>query len=83
MARPKTARVLRAALRVLVRNEFQGLSAARAAMRDSALLLVRFASAVDAEDAYRTGLTDNPEGGVHGWTPFSVEPWMASLKMVE
>ena len=28
-------------------------------------------------------LIDDPEGGAHGWAPFSVEPWMASPKMVE
>jgi hypothetical protein len=39
--------------------------------------------AFDAKDQHRAGLFDNPKGGAHGWAPFSVEPWMASPKMVD
>ena len=47
------------------------------------LLQERCALAVDAKDAQKPFLFDDPEGGAHGWAPFSVEPWMASPKMVD
>src|SRR4249919_1104260 len=59
MARPKTARVLRAALRVLMDKAIQGLLAARVAAARKrwsptvAACKTRFALAVDAKDAYQ------------------------------
>jgi len=39
------------------------------------------AHAFDAKDIETANLIADPEGGAHGWAPFSVEPWMASRKI--
>src|SRR6476646_6497337 len=56
----KTARVLRAALRVLMHAAVQRLLAATANAQATSRSWRSWSLAIDAKDAYRTALTDNP-----------------------